>query len=312
MPDPGSIHVTIVDGRRQLLASKTNVLVRLLNGAKSFPAGWVANGGDITITGIPFTDTGRDAYNVFVHADGFEDAVTPNRVEIKPGKTVEVRLLAPPKDGTFHFQKWEQFQAGDPNVVKLLSNGASNGGQRYADTTDTSPQQLGALIDLATAINDIPLTGSDNPLRDYYWEVMWDMLAPDRFWAWVDKRLIARVKELADLHAFALEPGSAGFHPATGTIGPATVSWKQVRFEVANVQLTFHEGTTATRNGVDCVVIEPDIDLYKDLAAHGLTEVIPNLISGKKTDPRLVYAMRWMVTRQEQGVPEFNPPVTIE
>jgi hypothetical protein len=40
--------------------------------------------------------------------------------------------------------------------------------------------------------------------------------------------------------------------------------------------------------------------------------VIPNLISGKKTDPRLVYAMRWMVTRQEQGVPEFNPPVTIE
>ena len=312
MPDTGTIHVTVVDGRRQPLPAGTGVLVRLLNGAQNFPAGWMAQGGDITISGIPFTDTGRDAYNVFVHADGFEDTVTPNRVEVKPGATVEARLLATPKNGEFHFQKWEEFKTADANVVKLLSNGATDAGGRYADTTDTSPMQLGALIDLATAINDIPLTGDGNPLRDYYWEVMWDMLAPDRFWAWVDKGLIPRIKELAALHAFALEPGSAGFHPAIGTIGPATISWKQIRFDVANVQLTFHEGTTATRNGVDCVVIEPDIDLYKDLAAHGLIEVVPNLATGKKTDPRQVYAMRWMATRQEKDVPEFSPPLTIE
>ena len=81
---------------------------------------------------------------------------------------------------------------------------------------------------------------------------------------------------------------------------------------MANVQLTFHETNKDKRNGVDCVVIEPDIDLYKDLVAHGLLEVVPNLASGGKTDPRVVYSMRWMATRMEEGVVEFNPPTTIE
>ncbi len=35
-------------------------------------------------------------------------------------------------------------------------------------------------------------------------------------------------------------------------------------------------------------------------------------ITGGKTDPRLVYAMRWMATRQEEGVVEFDPPCTLE
>lgn len=312
MPDTGNIHISIVDGRRQPLPPDKDILVRLLNGARNFPAGWVAQGGDITIKDIPYTDTGRDAYNVFVHAKGYEDSVTPNRVEIKPGTTAEAQLIAIPKNSAFHFQKWEQFKNADANIVKLLSTGATDAGQRYADTTDASPMQLGALITLASAINDIPLTNGGNPLRDFYWEVIWDMLAPDRFWAWVDKNLIHQIEKLAALGAFAKEPGSAAFHPATGKIGPSTNSWKQVRFDVANVQLTFHEGTAETRNGVDCVVIEPDIDLCRDPVAHGLTEVIPNLLSGSKTDPRTVYMMRWMATRQEEDVPVFDPPLTIE
>ena len=63
---------------------------------------------------------------------------------------------------------------------------------------------------------------------------------------------------------------------------------------------------------MECVVIEPDIDLYKDLISHGLAEVAPNTLTGGKTDPRTVYAMRWIATRQEHGVPEFAPPTTIE
>jgi hypothetical protein len=60
------------------------------------------------------------------------------------------------------------------------------------------------------------------------------------------------------------------------------------------------------------VVVEPDIDLCKDLLGHGLTEVVPNLMTDGKTDPRTVYAMRWMATRQEHDVPAFDPPVTVE
>ena len=315
MPDTGNIHVTIVDGRRQVLSSDTQVLVRLLGGAQKFD-GWWAKGGDIQLADIPFTDTGRDAYYVFASAQGYADSVTPYPVAVQRNGTAEAVLLATPKNAAFQFEKWEQFQNGDPGVVKLVSNGAANPGQRYADAYEAKPMQMGALLNLGTAIGGIPLVDKSNPLLDYYWEVIWDLLAPDRFWAWVDARLADQIKLLADLHAFAEEADAAHWHPAMAGIGAATRSWKQTRFEVANVQLTFHETTRSTRpdsagKPVDCVVVEPDIDLYKDLVAHGLTEVIPNLLSGDKTDPRLVYAMRWMATRQEQGVAEFDPPCTI-
>ena len=127
-----------------------------------------------------------------------------------------------------------------------------------------------------------------------------------------------RIKALADVGAFAPEVDPAHWHRGiTGLVDPATRSWKQTRFDVGNVQLTFHESTKTTLvdaagRSVDCVVVEPDADLYKDLLAHGLTEVVPNLLTGGKTDPRIVYAMRWMASRQEEGIPEFDPPVTIE
>jgi len=311
MADTGNIHVTIVDGRRKPLAPDTQVLVRLLGGAQKFD-GWWAKGGETNLNHIPYTDTGRDAYYVFASAKGYADSVTPYPVALVPGGTAEAVLLATPKNASFHFSRWEEFQKADPNIVKLLSAGAANAGQRYTDAYEAKPMNMGALLTLATTINDIPLADQKNPLAEYYWEVMWDLLSPDRFWAWVDKRLADRIKDLAALHAFAEEPDAARWHPANGSIGPATRSWKQTRFEVANVQLTFHEGTTSKRGGVDCVVVEPDIDLYRDLLAHGLLEVIPNLASGGKTDPRLVYAMRWMATRQEAGVTPFEPPFTIE
>ena len=318
MPDTAKIHFTIVDGRRRLLSSKVQVLVRLLNGAVPIPAKW-AKGGDISIGDIPFADTGNDAYHVFAHASGYADGVTPYRVPLVRNGTVDVALLAAPNNGRFHFQPWQQFQQVDPRILRLIGNGApGDPAQRYSDTVETLPMELGALLVLATAIRDIPLDDHTSPLDTYYWQVIWDLLAPDRFWAWVDARLAARIQDLAALHAFAPEADPALWHKGIpGRIDPATRSWKQTRFDVTNVQLTFHETTRQTLpdsggNPVDCVVVEPDIDLYKDLLSHGLTEVIPNLATDGKTDPRTVYSMRWMATRQEHGVPEFDPPVTIE
>jgi hypothetical protein len=139
----------------------------------------------------------------------------------------------------------------------------------------------------------------------------------DRFWAWVDARLAGRIADLSALHSFAEEEDAAHWHPGIpGRVQPATRSWKQTRFDVANVQLTFHEsdkrsipqpdGTT-----LDCVIVEPDIDYYKDLLSHGLLEVLPNLATGGKTDPRQDYSLRWMSTRLEGVQPDFNPPVTL-
>ena len=83
-----------------------------------------------------------------------------------------------------------------------------------------------------------------------------------------------------------------------------------MQFGEANVQLTFHEGRTRTVDGVDCVVVEPDIDYYKDLAAHALLEVLANGLTGSITDPRQVYVLRW-IAGQRAGVPEFDPLYTI-
>jgi hypothetical protein len=85
---------------------------------------------------------------------------------------------------------------------------------------------------------------------------------------------------------------------------------------VSNVQFAFHENDRQTRtdaNGepVDCVVLESDMDLYRDLGAHGLLEVAPNFFTGNKTNPLDIYRLRWMATRQEGVQPDFEPPVTV-
>jgi hypothetical protein len=62
--------------------------------------------------------------------------------------------------------------------------------------------------------------------------------------------------------------------------------------------------------GTNCVMLEPDIDYFRDLGAHALLEVIPNALGGI-TDPKIVYVLRWIAGRRA-GVPEFDPLYTIE
>jgi hypothetical protein len=192
---------------------------------------------------------------------------------------------------------------------------------KFDDARENSSIQLAALLNICTAAQTIPLPPpfKSSPL-EYDWQLRWDLLNPDRFYAWVDRNLFEAVRQAAKLHSFAEEKDPNLFHTgAPGGIGPATVSWKEVRFDVANVQLTFHEENSQTlsfndgaggQRQVECVIVEPDIDYYKDLAAHALLEVIPNALTGGKTDPRMVYMLRWMAQRSE-GLGEFNPPITI-
>jgi hypothetical protein len=79
--------------------------------------------------------------------------------------------------------------------------------------------------------------------------------------------------------------------PSAWDRGDATESCKQTQFDVADVQLAFH-GRYApaimdeNNRPVKCVKFEPDIDWYKDLAAHGPLEVIPNWIDKVVECPR--------------------------
>ena len=142
---------------------------------------------------------------------------------------------------------------------------------------------------------------------DYIRQIRWDKPpAQDRFFAYCDAKLVDQVRQAAHAGQFAAESGSALFHPG------ATASWKQVQFGEANVQLTFHQNAEdcKTIHGVDCVTVEPDIDYYKDLAAHAIFEVIPNGLTGALTNPLEVYVLRWIAGRHA-GVPEFSPKYTV-
>src|SRR5439155_26535408 len=97
-------------------------------------------------------------------------------------------------------------------------------------------------------------------------EILWDeSLAQDRFFGYADKSLVDQVRRAAmEGEEFAPEPSPGLFHP------DATSSFKHIQFGEANIQLTFHEKDTKTVDGVDCIKVEPDIDYFKDLAAHTL------------------------------------------
>lgn len=316
-PNTGAIQINIVDGTRKPVGAKQESLVRILDGRKQqVIAPWVT-GPSIRVTDLPYHDNLDDRFTVFVNSKGHEDAaIYP--VQLKQGGTVTADLMVLPKNPKFHFRPWAAMQSADPQLLQLLTNGAANPAQRYAETMEAQGQQLGALLTIGTAVRDIVLDDKKSPLG-YYWEVIWDALAPDRFWAWVDARLADRIKALADLNAFAPEVDSGHWHPGmpghVPPILPSTRSWKQTRFDVTNVQLSFHENDRALKSTpqglVPCVVVEPDIDYYKDLLAHGLLEVLPNALTHGKTDARTVYSLRWMAAKQE-GLPPFDPPVTIE
>ena len=312
----GTIRLNIVNGSREPVPDDLSMLVRVLDGSKRQVATKFVNGSVVPILGLPFHDNADDWYTIVVHADGYEDAgIFPVRLQL--GRLLDAWVMLVPKSGNFHFPPIETIQA-DKLLYPLLANGAPGDvAVRYHNTLENKPLQLGALLTIGTAIRDIPLDDMSSPLT-YYWEVIWDLNMQDRFWAWVDAGLADRIARLASLHSFAEEQDAEHFHPGIpGRVQAATRSWKQTRFDVSNVQLTFHEKDTRTvklpdGTSVACVIVEPDIDYYKDLLSHGLLEVLPNLVTGGLTDPRQDYCLRWMATKLEGVQPDFSPPVTIE
>lgn len=118
-------------------------------------------------------------------------------------------------------------------------------------------------------------------------------------YAWADRGLIHQL-DTAKAHntftdaPFALHPG-------------ATKSYKQIQFGEANLQLTFHENEPPPDPG--WVLVEADIDYYRDTLAHFFVEVTVNAF-GSLTDPRNVYVLRW-IAGQRSGTPEFDPLYTI-
>jgi hypothetical protein len=215
------------------------------------------------------------------------------------------------KCAPFSDASWERLNNLRPRFAEILSIGTADPKARYADFAEQAGGLLLACtLNLLSAMSQIILPSNKTPI-DYYWQPIWEEknfpMAQDRFFAYVDKALVDDIVEAGKRGMFAQEPNPGAFYPG------ATISYEQTQFDVTNVQLTFHQGekqTIQTPNGsIECVMVEPDIDFYKDLLAHFFMEVLPNEFTKGKTDPRAVYTLRWMAGKQ--AARDFDPLYTI-
>lgn len=252
---------------------------------------------------VPFHNGLGDFYAVSVSAPGYKDTGCFFTADPKVLAVPQVLMLR--DNPTAQFSSWTVFKAAHPDTAAFLGVGADGESAQahYEALAKTAPDSLASLLNLIQAMREIDLDGK-SPL-DFFKEIRWDYkMAQDRFFAYVDPTIIPIIRAAAEKGKFAEEKDCEQFHPGS------THSWKQIAFPVSNVQLTFHENDTKVINGQPCVMIEPDIDLYKELLAHGFGEVFPNLLTGDLTNPFAVYSMRW-TTAHDDGGPSFDPGYTL-
>lgn len=296
-----SLQIRVFDGTRNPFPDRSDVLYRVIN-ANQVQIVQEERKSSILNCAFEFHDNFLDSYTIIVFSDSYKQAgFTP--VLLSPTVPTTLDLMLIPQDGHPNFANatWDWIKANLPFLAQDVNE--SEGKIRYETLIEEKPLSLAALLNITTAMKDIHLPAG-SPI-DYLRQLKWDdSFAQDRFFAYCDAKLLDQVRTAAAQGEFAPETDSAFFHPG------ATASWKQVQFGEANVQLTFHENDTKVIDGLSCIVVEPDIDYFKDLAAHALLEVIPNSLGGGLTNPEEVYVLRWIAGRRA-GVAEFNPPYTI-
>jgi hypothetical protein len=305
MPDTARITLNVFDGTRRPVSPELDILITIRDGNLQQLFRNFHNGPTVNFD-VPFNNNFADNYTIIAFAKGYSQAgYTPVHVSPHLPQVVDLMLLL--KKATFDFSdaSWAKLSTSNTKLIDILSQGATvaDAKKRYADLTANQPSSLACLLNITTAMTGIQLP-QGTPL-DYLKGLRWDAksIKQDSFFAFCDKALVSQVKLAVAHKTFAPEPGFEIFHKG------ATSSYKEVQFGEGNVQLSFHENDTAQIDGVDCVIVEADIDYYKDILAHGLLEVIPNHFAGP-TDPKTAYVLRW-IAGQHAGVPEFNPPYVI-
>jgi hypothetical protein len=310
-PIGGEAMVSVVDGTRQPLGSEPgstppNILITVTDGNHHVVSRDFHSSANVMFNQLPTFGNAGDDYTFVAFQKGFKQAgLFP--VHISQGVLQPVRLMLIPESNAFNFAnaKWDKLDAR-PNLKSFLGAGAASNSDavtRYSNLEDSqSGAILACLLNITTACSQIFL--QQRTVLDYFTQLRWDetgpfALAQDRFFAWADRNLIDQLELAKKQHVFADAPFA--LHPG------ATRSYKQIQFGEANVQLTFHENEPPPAPGL--VLVEPDIDYFRDPLAHVFLEVVVNAF-GSLTDPRTVYVLRW-IAGNRSGIPEFDPLYTI-
>ena len=310
MPETATIALQLFASTRQPIDASFKYLARIKNGNQKEvpPTGF--HQGQLPLFGVKFFDNFGDHYTVNVAAKKHHDAgFFP--VKVRRGETTALDLMLMPKKNRYNFDNaaWAKLKRSDPALIAFIARGVASEDDAHGlydellDGEDRQQDALASLHNITTALKAVELPVGKG--MDYFKQLIWDKKPPqrDRFFAFTDLNLIQQIKQARAGGLWA--DASAALHPG------ATSSYKQVQFGEANIQLAFHENDVRDIGGTSCVKVEADLDYFRDDAAHFLLEVIPNALSGSRTSPKAAYVLRWIAGRHA-GVPEFNPPYTIE
>jgi hypothetical protein len=279
--------VTLVffDGTETPATSSFDVLLGIKN-AYGIDRSYWSKGPTIQLH-LPFHDGPGDDYVITAAVNGFRD--TGDFVTANPKVHNTLKLMLIPSGAKISFCSWDTLKSKYPRASYFLGLGDDDGAARarYLELQKSKPAALACFLNLITAMMDINLNGK-SPL-DFIKGICWDStFAQDRFFGYADPAIIPAIQAAAAEGDFAEEKDCAAFHKGS------TCSYKQTTYDYSNVQLTFHEGDTQLIDGVKCVKIEPDMDLYKSLLNHGLMEVLPNLSTHGLTNPVDILSLRWL------------------
>jgi hypothetical protein len=293
--------IVLYDGAEQPVAEEVEVLLEIRNNFGVNQSNWVK--GPVIQLNLQYFDGPGDDYTVTVWVKG--NRGTGDFVKADPKVHQVLRFMLIPVPTKIAFRPWDELKTKYPKPAQFLALGLAGDAaaqQRYADLQAAKPASLACFMNLITAMDGIGIGGGKTPL-DYLKDIHWDnTFAQDRFFGYIDPAMIPAVVATAADGGFAQEQDPGVLHPG------ATLSYKQTEYDYSNVQLTFHQNAADLKmvGDLECVLFEPDMDLYRDLLDHGLLEVLPNLLTHGLTDPIDILSLRWLDTT-DANEPPFDP-----
>lgn len=270
------LRIRLFDGAREALPVETEPLITIFDGSRQLFRNYTG-GADVA-----FDFERAFSARVVVHVKNYRDSgFAP--VPLRAGEPASLDLMLLRRGGSLNFLQstWPKLR---PEWKRFLAPKAD-----YETTLEDRPTALATMLNVLAASETLDLTR-------HFRSIEWSTLRNDRFYCWVDRAFVDFVK------------GSKRFVPSpVGSHAGATRTFKQNDFNEANLQYSLHENA-APPPGLDGAVrVECDMDYYKDKGAHFLLEVLPNRLTGSRTNPALVYMLRWMAGRRA-GEPDFAPP----